>query len=268
MRRRLGLPVCLTLAILFAIQLAAQESSPPVSMQEGTRFPGNSEIDSPAKSVKALLLKSWGTTSVWADLKTNWNKYGNIPVTIDDSTFINSDFTYQDLINSKANVLVISDPAGNFQLYSPAEIAAVAKYARKGHTVIGTYLVFQWSTTDNRGLAPVFGLRSDITYNTTAVNISNQFKKTYQRQCLLKKIPGSSWQSQGYAQTQTPLPSMSWTHHLGKAKGVAEVDNFLGVISLYKAKTYTGVYVSNFPEYFGGTDDEQLLYNAVTCYVK
>jgi hypothetical protein len=265
MRRRLALPVCLALAVLFAVQLAAQESSPPVSMEEGTRLPGNSEIDSPAKSVKALLLKSWGTTSVWTDLKTNWSKYGKIPVTIDDSTYINSDFTYQDLVNSKANVLVISNPAGNAKLYSPAEIAAVAKYARKGHTVIGTFLVFQWSV-DNRGLAPVFGLHSNITYNTTSVNISNQFTKTGQRQCLLKGIPGSSWQSQGYAQTQTPVASLSWTHHLGKAEAVAEVDSFLGVITLYKAKTYTGVYVSNFPEYNGGTDDEQLLYNAVTCY--
>jgi len=39
-------------------------------------------------------------------------------------------------------------------------------------------------------------------------------------------------------------------------------------VSLYTAPTYTGVYVSNFPEYNGGTDDEQLLYNAVTCYAK
>jgi len=266
MRTRLALSVCLALAILFAIQSAAQESSPPAAMQEGAGLPGNREIDNPAKSVKALLLKSWGTTSVWTDLKTNWSKYGKIPVTIDDSTYINTDFTYQDLVNSKAKVLVISNPSGNFKLYSPEEISAVAKYAAKGHTVIGTYLVFEYSTTDNRGLARVFGLPSKIDYNTTVVGISNQFKRKAQ-ECLLKRIPGS-WTSLGYAATQTPVPSMSWTHHLGKAKGVAEVDSFLGVISLYKAKTYTGVYVSNFPEYNGGTDDEQLLYNAVTCYVK
>jgi hypothetical protein len=252
--------------MLFVVQLAAQESSPPVSVGEGTRLSGDAKIDGPAKSVKVLLLKSWGVTSVWTDLKTNWSKYGTIPLTIDDSTYINSDFTYQDLVNSKANVLVISDPAGNFQLYSPAEIQAVAKYAGKGHTVVGTYLVFQWSSTDNRGLAPIFGLSKNITYNTTAVSISNQFKKTAGRQCLLKKIPGSSWQSLGYPQTQTPEPSMSWAHHHGKARAVAEVDTCLGVITLYQATSYTGVYVSNFPEYNGGTDDEQLLYNAVTCY--
>jgi hypothetical protein len=47
---------------------------------------------------------------------------------------------------------------------------------------------------------------------------------------------------------------------------VAESDKYVGVVTLYTTSKYTGVLVSNFPEYNGGTDDEQLLYNAVTCY--
>jgi len=53
---------------------------------------------------------------------------------------------------------------------------------------------------------------------------------------------------------------------LAKATAVAQSDKYLGVVTLYTAATYTGVFISNFPEYNGGTDDEQLLYNAVTCY--
>ncbi len=49
---------------------------------------------------------------------------------------------------------------------------------------------------------------------------------------------------------------------------MAESDEYVGVVTLYSAGKYTGVFVSNFPEYNGGTDDEQLLYNGVTCYVK
>ena len=64
------------------------------------------------------------------------------------------------------------------------------------------------------------------------------------------------------------MPPRSSNLNLGKAKAVAQSDNFVGVVSLYTAPTYKGVYVSNYPEYNGGTDDEQLLYNAVTCYVK
>jgi hypothetical protein len=267
MRKGLAFTVCFALGILFALQLSAQEASPPKGAEPSLANNSATTDVGPAKSVNVVLLKSWGVTSVWEDLKTHWQNFGTRPVTIDDSTFISSDFTYQDLVKSKANVIVISDPAGGIQQYSPAEIAAVAKYAKKGHPVVGTFAVFQWSTIDNRGLAPVFGLCSKREYNTTAVGISNQFIKTKRNQCLLKRIPAQSWQSNGYPFTQVPLTG-SWKGHLGKATAVAESDKFAGVISVYTAATYTGVYVSNYPEYNGGTDDEQLLYNAVTCYAK
>jgi len=266
MRKALATIFCFALGILFAVQLSAQEASPPKGEAKLADKQATTEIG-PSKAVNVVLLKSWGVTSVWEAMKTNWQSFGTRPVTIDDSTYIDSDFTYQNLVNSKANVIVISDPAGGIKQYSAAEIAAVAKYAKKGHPVIGTYAVFQWSTIDNRGLAPVFGLSSKIEYNTTAVGISNLFKKTKQKQCLLKRISGQSWQSDGYPFTQEPATG-SWKGHLGKATAVAQSDTFAGVISLYTAPTYTGVYISNYPEYNGGTDDEQLLYNAVTCYAK
>jgi hypothetical protein len=267
MRKVPAFAVGFALGFLFSVQLAAQDASPP---KEIAPMPADNRVSNdvaPWGTVKVLLLKSWGVTSVWEAMKTNWKNFGKRPVTIDDSTYIGSDFTYQDLVNSKANVIVLSDPAGGGKQYSPAEIAAVAKYAKKGHTVIGTYAVFRWSTVDNRGLAPVFGFNSKIEYNNTAVGISNLFKKTKAKECLLKRITGSSWQSDGYPYTQQPATG-SWTGHLGKATAVAESDSFAGVVSLYTAPTYTGVYVSNYPEYNGGTDDEQLLYNAATCYVK
>jgi hypothetical protein len=265
MRGRLALSLCFTLGILFAIQLAAQEAS-PLKGTETMAASSSATMDiRPSKTVNVLLLKSWGVTSVWEDLKTNWSKYGKIALSIDDSTYINTDFTYQDLVNSKANVLVISNPSGNFMAYSSAEVAAVAKYAKKGHPVIGTYLVFEYSTTDNRALAPIFGLDPKLQYSFTG--ISNLFDKTKQNQCLFKRITGNSWQSQGYADSQIPATG-NWTGNLHKAKAVAESDSYVGVITTYKTTTYTGVFISNFPEYNGGTDDEQLLYNASTCYVK
>jgi hypothetical protein len=266
MRKALASTVCLALGILFAVQLSAEEASPPKGTEP--RLTDNTATAQivPAKSVKVVLLKSWGVTSVWEAMKTNWKSFGKTPVTIDDSTYVSSDFTYQDIVASKANVIVLSNPAGGNQPYSPAEIAAVAKYAKKGHAVIGTYLVFQWGSTDNRGLAPVFGLNSKIAYNG-AVGISNLFKKTKQNQCLLKRIPGASWQSNGYPFTQVPTTG-SWKGHLGKATAVADSDKYVGVVTRYTTTTYTGVFVSNFPEYNGGTDDEQLLYNAVTCFAK
>jgi len=263
MRKRLVLPVSLALGFLFAVQLSAQEASPARATEAKLTNHSATIGIAPAKTVKVSILKSWGDNSIWDAMSTNWQNFGKIPVTVDD-TYISSDFTYQDLVNSKANVIVLSNPAGGIQQYSSAEMAAVAKYAKKGHTVIGTYLVFQWSTVDNRGLAPVFGLSSTIEYNTTEVGISNTFNKL-KNECLFKRISGASWQSNGYPYTQVPA-SGSWTGNLGKATAVAQSDTYVGVVTLYRTPKYAGVFVSNYPEYNGGTDDEQLLYNAVTCY--
>lgn len=265
MRGRLALSVGLALRILFSFPLVAQEVSPPRGPLNIRAESRSTAYSRKLKSVKVVLLKSWGAGSVWEDLKTNWNQYGKIPLVIDDTTFVNSDFSYQDIVNSKANVLVLSNPAGGMQAYSMAEVNAVAAYAAKGHPVLGTYEVFQYSSTDNRALAPIFGLDPTLQYDHAS--ISNLFDKTKQSACLFRQISGNSWQSYGYPYSQVPA-SGSWTGNLKHATAVAESDSYTGVITSYTAKKYTGVFISNFPEYYGGTDDEQLLYNACTCYVK
>src|SRR5579872_548655 len=252
MRKPIAAAVCFSLGMLLVVQVLAQEASP--SRENISKPAKNAVADVVAPgTVKVVLLKSWGAASVWQEMSSNWQNFGKIPVTVDYTTYVGSDFTYQDIVSSKANVIVLSDPAGGLQQYSAAEIAAVAKYAKKGHTVLGTYLVFQWSTVDNRGLAPVFGLSSKIAYTTNQVGISNLFVKKKAKSCLLRGITGRSWQSDGYPYTEVPATG-NWTGHLGKAKAVAESDNFVGLVSLYTAPTYTGVLVSNFPEYNGGTD--------------
>ena len=272
MRKPIAAAVCFALGMLLAGQVFAQETSPArENVTKSAKNAASAEVV-PAGTVKIVLLKSWGAASIWQDMSSNWQNFGKIPVTVDYTTYVDSDFTYQDIVASKANVIVLSDPAGGIKQYSAAEIAAVSKYAKQGHTVIGTYAVFQWSTVDNRGLAPVFGLDSKIEYNTTAVGISNLFEKnrfddTKAKECLFNGITGRSWQSDGYPYTQVPATGRL-TGHLANKTAVAESDTCVGVVSLYTAPTYSGVLVSNFPEYNGGTDDEQLLYNASTCYVK
>jgi hypothetical protein len=262
MRGRLALSVCLALKILLSCALAQEPSRPKGALNP--RDEGG-QSGHGHKSVKVVLLKSWGAGSVWEDLKTNWSDYGKTPLVIDDSTFVNSDFTYQDIVDSKANVLVLSNPSGGMQTYSEEEVSAVATYAAKGHPVLGTYEVFQFSNIDNRALAPIFGLNPTLQYDNTP--ISNLFDKIKQDPCLFRQIPGGSWQSYGYASSQIPA-SGNWTGNLYHATAEAESDSYVGVITTYKAKKYTGLFISNFPEYYGGMDDEQLLYNASTCYAK
>jgi len=264
------LPVAVLLAALafsFATAVAQDNMSsatPPFPGWRETVPTTDQKVEPAAKTVNAIIVKSWGDNPVWADLNTNWSTYGKIPVSIDHTSLIKSDFTYQDLVNSKADVVIISDAAGGTQQYTSTEFAAIAKYAKKGHSMLATYATFEYSTYDNRGLAPVFGLSSSLTYDT--VGISNDFDRV-KSACLLTKIP-KTWQSNGYNYSQAPS-SGTWKGNLDKAKAIADSDSYVGVISAYTTKTYTGVFVSNMPEYLNvGGDDEQLLYNAITCYAK
>jgi len=245
----------------------AQNVSPPRNWREET--PAVQQRSEPAaNTVTAIIVKSWGNNPVWADLNANWSTYGTIPISIDYTTLIRSDFTYADLINSNADVVILSDPAGGMQQYSSAEVAALALYVKARHSILGTYLMFQFQTDteniDNRALAPIFGLSSSLSY--TFVGISNEFTKVA-KACLFNKIPGPVAKSNGYPWSQVPS-SGSWMGNLGAASARAESDNYAAVISGYHKESATAIYISSMPEYqtIGG-NDEQFLYNAITCYV-
>jgi hypothetical protein len=267
MNRLLTAALCAGLALSFTASAVAQgttaETTPPKLGHEiipsHESFPGN------GFPIKVLLLKSWGVNTGWELLKTQWWNFGRAAITIDDSTFIDSDFTYTDLLNSGADVIVLSDPAGGNKQYSSDEIAAVAQYASAGHTVLGTFAVFGWGVTDNRGLMPVFGLNPALTYTATAT-ISNSFVQDASQSCLFHNLT-SPWQSSGWPYSQAPVSAQKWTHNaLNRAFAVADSDSDVGIVSIYNGGNYAGIFISNYPEYLAGTNDMQLLYNAVTCF--
>ena len=78
--------------------------------------------------IKVAVVKSWGSASAFGELNSNWATYGTVPLDIDTSLMDRSSFTYQDLLNTNADVLWISDPSGNPFQYTPDEIAAVQKF--------------------------------------------------------------------------------------------------------------------------------------------
>jgi hypothetical protein len=257
---------CLLALVMFgafsvALHAASQESSPPGSGIQGRTSVGPSS----AVDITAVVVKSWdgGSASAWGELNTEWPAYGSTSIYIDTATLGGvGSFTYQDLVNTGADVVILSDPAGGVQQYSRSEIAAVSQYASEGHNVIGTFSVFQWGDTDNRGLAPIFGLRSDLEYDVPG--ISNVFNVVDVGNPLFTGIP-DPWTSTGYPYTQTPANDLRWDSiDLAGARFTAECDSYRGMISVYNAGNYTGIYISNMPEYYGGSLDKQLLYNAIT----
>lgn len=217
-------------------------------------------------AVLAALLPSWksGQANGWIKLASQRSQYGSIPIVIDTSLAGATGFTREQLVAIGADVLSISNPAGGVVQYSLAEVAAVARYAREGHNVLGTFLVFRWSTAFNHGLAPSFGLREDLRYTPRSLPISNQFQVLLDTP-LTHGLGAQGWMSSGNPFTEILRGGVTRNvAGLAGAVPVAQCDGYKAIVSLFCAPTYSAVFISNMPEYFGNASDQQLFYNAIT----
>lgn len=218
--------------------------------------------------VKAVVVKSWADCSsgnlIWDSLNANWADYG--------VTFINIDYaypglcdgpvTYEALAASEADVMIISDPAGLFRQYSAAEVADIKRYAQEGHNIIGTYLLFQYNVTDNRELAPLFGLKSNLDY--ASMPTSPAYDLIVPTDQLFVGMTGT-YTSTGYPYSQVPSDDYSWDlDDLDGARYVAKTSDSEAAIMVYLAPHYHAIYITNMPEYQGGVEDERFFYNAIT----
>ncbi len=220
-----------------------------------------------AAGVKVAVVKSWGDgIPAFTELNNNYGNYGSIPLTIDTSLRLVSSFTYEDLVSTDANVLWLSNPAGGVKHYSDAEVAAIEQYVSEGHSILGTYRVFQGWQTDNRKLAPIFGLPQDVNYNTDIVGAGQTFDiiDTYTNHPLFTDI-NDPYISNGYANAQVPDDDYSWdANDLKSAQLLAKTDDNRGIITLYETTSYHAIFISEMPEYNDSPADMQLLYNALT----
>lgn len=222
--------------------------------------------------IKAVVVRSWGNggASGWSDLNSEWSSYGNIPINIDTTTLGGvSSFTYQDLVDTGADVVILGNSAGGLKQFSSEEIEAIHQYALLGHNLVGTYRLYQWNgrdgdlNLDNRGLAPLFGHREDISYNTGNFPISNNFSKLTDSPLFVNMA--EQWSSSEYPYTQLPSDDNQWNlSDLLGAEILAESDDYSGVITIYNTDNYTSIYISNLPEYNSTSVNKQLLYNAIT----
>jgi len=213
-------------------------------------------------NIKVAVVKSWGSVPVFTELNDNWAAYGTVPITIDTSLMNVSSFTYDDLVNTGADVLWISDPSGIGWHYSSVEVDAVAQYAGEGHSVLGTYRVFN-GVNGNSELAPVFGLRQDIEYNTSPISAGQVFNIIVEHP-IFNEI-SDPYISGGWPYAQVPLNDLKWDPvDLGTAQLLAQTDDGRGVITWYKTESYRAIFVSEMVEYYGNSIDTQFLYNALT----
>ncbi len=226
----------------------------------------------PAGAKKVVVLKSWEACAglpVWDDLNVNWSNFGTTPISIDYSNpaLCEGTITYDALVASGADTLVISDPSGGSQQYSADEVSAIKQYLLLGHNLVGTYLVLYWGGgVDNRVLAPLFGLDPNATYAGGDNTIDETYNEMNPSLFLWKNV-GNPYVSGGYASSQTPADGTWDSGENGKAKYLATNSDRSSVVMGFMPKRtfkHASAYITSMPEYNGNTADEQFLYNAIS----
>jgi len=221
--------------------------------------------------VHAVVVRSWGEGSgalVWEHLALNWSLYGSIPVSIDYTTLHSvGSFTLQDLEATGPDVVIVSDPSGGNLQWSAPEVAALTAYAQQGHNLVGTYLLLQYETWDNRALAPLWGLRSDLTYSCCDTAANPETAILLPGHCLFTGIT-NPLDTGGFPSNQFPLDDGAWdAGDMGGASIIARSADGKNVVTTYETGSYTASYISYMPEYQDGSSFEatQWLYNAIVC---
>jgi hypothetical protein len=273
-------------AALVAAVAALVGTTLPASAQHGASGanPGRAHRETtstavpatPANAVKAVVVKSWSDCSsgsvVWDALNAHWSSYGSTPISIDysDPNLCGYSFTLADLEASAADVVILDDPAGNGKQFTQAEVDALKSYADEGHGLIGTYLtfVFKGQGIDNSALAPLFGLvkmnnwggGDDIIAPTYKLRVN---KHRGPAKALYRGLP-NPYVSSGYNYSQLPGDGVWSRNDLAGARVIAVNANRSAAITVYsRQEAYNAIYIANMPEYRGGAQDQQFLYNAI-----
>ena len=202
---------------------------------------------------------------MWNDLNSNWSQYGSIPIHIDYSDPALCDglpITLAALEANGADVVILSDPAGGGQQLELSEMMALRQYALEGHDVFGTYLVFHWADVDNTTLALLFGLRGTTQWLEGEVPVTPTYIERNPAYPLFRNV-GNPYVSLGYPFAQTPASGQWSPGALQGAVPVGGTADRKSIITTYRPGPYDAVYIGNFPEYNGGTADEQFYYNAI-----
>ena len=221
--------------------------------------------------VYAVVLDGVGTRSsqyrIWDTLNANWSQYGNQEILIDYSTFNGVIITYEKLVASKADVLIISnnwDPTASYGAFSVAEAQDIARYVNEGAGLFisgGTFNNGEFAALQTHviHLAPLVGLNSQNSYTWNY----HAYGPLYYREPahpVLYNIPEPF--TGGY-QTTTLIPSSgTWTSAAIPEGVLVALSNNGQTAIVTKGNR---VYHSALPEYITATEsDKQFVYNVIT----
>ena len=219
-------------------------------------------------TVRVFIVRSFGTVfgdpiNTWNFLNANFAMFGSQPLLIDYVTLNIMPITYTDLVNSRADVLYISDawdPASPYGSYTQSEIDAITNYVNAGHGLIissGT-LNTALQPTHNR-FAPLLGLdeaafyRWNDGFSYTGTTISDFLHTPHP---IFDSIPSP------YIPNVTSSVAVTggWQSALLTGQRIAEsTPPDSGIIVVRN----NCIYVSTVPEIVPNLNDLRLLYNAM-----
>jgi hypothetical protein len=259
--------------LALAFGLATLTAAGPAARPNPARPSGVARGSAPHSTqgaITAVVVKSWGNCSsgslIWDDLNANWSNYGSIPISIDYNhaglCATSDDVTLAELEATGADVVILDDPAGNNAQYTAGDVSALKSYALEGHNVIGTYLTFVWGSTDNRALAPLFGLKAGVAYTGGDLSIVPSYSERFPALPLFRDV-GNPYVSSGYPYSQRPVDNVWSPNELTTGQLIARNADGSAAIVVRKGPPFYGIFIANMPEYQGSTVDEQWFYNAI-----
>jgi hypothetical protein len=213
--------------------------------------------------VKAVVLHSAG--NVYSDIITNWQTlsdewylFGDSMVSIDYTTLNKEGITYADIAATEADVLIIScasDPYAGWE-FKDSEIDAIARYVHEGHGLITTSGTFYRNVPNNNKLAPLFGLNSTKTWESTGTDLMHVLNVTHP---LFARVPNPLV----FSRVGTVVPDDGqWdSNELTQGKYLAIGHYQESAITVYRGLVYISPILEIIPPYY--QFHLQLIYNAI-----
>jgi trehalose utilization protein len=213
--------------------------------------------------IKTVVLHSAGNIvdeiiTNWKVLNNEWYLFGNTAIYIDYVTLNKPNITYEDILASKADVLIIScayDPFSGWE-FTDSEIEAIKRYVYEGHGIIATAGTFYSEVPNNNKLASLFGLNGTITWDATLTDFLHMVNASHP---LSMSVPNPfAFPLDGSA---TPKDLFWDSNELDGGTYIALGNYFESAVVEYYGNVYISAWLEIIPAYY--RHHLQMLYNAI-----
>ena len=194
----------------------------------------------------------------WQALGTDWPLLGDKMVYVDYTSLNKVDITYEDISATEADVLIISCAYDSYYgwEFTDSEIKAITRYVHEGHGLIATSGTFDYSVPNNNKLAPLFGLRDDVSWYSTSTDLMHLLNTTHP---VFANVPNPIV----FPSVGTALPSDgAWSkNELQGGTYIAMGHYNEAVVAVNRGLVYISPFLETIPPYYHY--HLQLLYNAI-----